>query len=86
MKHYIHRTQREWELVGAIVMVHSKQIMAMSIGGKCSGETMCTLLPKDEAFLAFLAQQQSSFIDYHISINGGPNLLKNDAISLDVII
>ena len=72
--------------MGTIVMVHSKPIVAMSIGEKCSGETMCPLLPKDEAFLAFLAQQQSSFIDYHISINGGPSLLKNDAISLDAII
>ena len=50
-------------------------------------ETMHPLLPRDEAFFAFLAQQLSTPpIDFHLSVNGGPNLLKNHAISLDVII
>ena len=81
----MHRMQRKCELVGTIVMVHSKPIMAMSIRGRCSGETMCPLRPKDEASLAFLAQQLSTPIDYHLSVNGGPSLLKNDAISHDVL-
>ena len=38
------------------------------------------------SFFAFLAQQLSFPIDFHLSVNGGPNLLKNQAISLDVII
>ena len=81
----MHRMQRKCELVGAIVMVHSKPIMVMSIRGRCSGETMCPLRPKDEASLAFLAQQLSTPIDYHLSVNGGPSLLKNDAISHDMM-